>query len=126
MDTRLSYVILSAVTFTAPDATGSHQYDFTIKLTTNLSGLIRTDSILQFEITGSNGSTYTTSTQCYQDGVLITSKELTGLLLPNNDGDNTISDMTLEFDYLDAVWRTINFTYGGSMSERIQYINIVS
>ena len=120
MNTLISYANLTATTF--QNAAGEEQYNFAIALTTNLAGLIREDSVLTVDFQY-GGESHLFDVQCYSGGSLITEHEFTGLAIPNVAGNNTITAVTLAFDYLDENWRTINFTYGGSMVEQIEFVH---
>ena len=124
MNTQVSYVVISDIAFENAVADGE-TFDFTISMTTNLSGLIRTDSQLTVEFAYDNGSKSITI-PCYVNDVLIDEYTFTNLAIPNTADDNTITSITLAFDYLDSVWRNINFTYRGTISESIRYLNVVT
>lgn len=125
MNTKISYVTLAAVTYDTPPADGD-LFQFAVTLTSGLSGLIRNDSYLTVTFTGSSGSESTFTIPCYVDGVLIDSHTFTTLSLPNNSGTSTITQVELEFDYLEDIWRNINFTYRGSVTEKINLLIVVS
>lgn len=125
MNTKTSYVVFNTVTTNSP-ATDGESFQFSIKLTTNLAGLIRTDSYLTVTFVGSDGSSHSSIVYCYDGDTLIDTYSFTGLSIPNDAGTNTITGISLDFDYLDEVWRNINFTYKGSITEQIKYDYVVS
>jgi len=122
MNTKLSGVNMTSVTL---DTDATSEYLFSITLNTNLSGLIREDSLLTVTFAYATGEN-TATIPCYESGSLITSHTFSGLTIPNTDNDNTITAIVLEFDYLDDTWATINFTYNGTMTEQITYSNVVT
>jgi hypothetical protein len=125
MNTKTSYVTIGSIT-TSNVAANGEVFNFSIAMTTNLSGLIRLDSYLTFTFTGDDDTQYTFPVNCYSGDTLIDTYDFTGLILPNLDETNDITAITLNFDYLDEIWRNINFTYKGSVTEKIQYSYVVS
>lgn len=121
MNDKLSYVVQTNTTFQNA-VTQGEVFEYSITLTTGLSGLIRNDSYLRVTFKSSAGSTYTTEIPCYVDDVLITEHTFGGLTLNNTENTNSITGIELAFDYLDDVWRNINFVYKGAITEQIKLV----
>jgi len=124
MNMRISYVNLTGTTF--ENAAGEETYNFSITLSPQLSGLIREDSVLAVKVTDKAGTEFNKYVQCYNEGSLITQYVISDIVVPNDGGDNNITSITLDFDYLDDLWQSINFTYGGSMTERFQFVHTLT
>jgi hypothetical protein len=121
MDTRTSYVDISAISYENGTA---GIFNFSISATTDLSGPIRPESTLKFTLLSINqevGNEFIVQTH-NPDGTLIESVTLSPItLLPSNDEDNNITSIELDFSGvgMDMFWQNINYIYKGKITEYI-------
>lgn len=112
---------LTGVNFASANDEGEF-YDFSISISTGLSGDIRPDSTLDFTFLASDGQSKTHTVQCYdQSGNQINSYEFEGLSISDNDGSNTISGISITFDDVADFFGRLNFVYRGMITEVIRF-----
>jgi hypothetical protein len=123
MDTRISWINLKNITHTN---TTAGIYILHLNLNTSRAGELAEDSYLTITISSpsTTDAVYKINAPAYNEiGVINTSVVITGLSIPNQGDDNSLTGFTLSYDDglgLPTLWNNLNTVYQGSMTEYLK------
>lgn len=96
-------------------------YDYRISVKTDLAGVIRPESTLEFTVTSQDNTVKTHTLACYDGEIPVTTFVLDDLALGNREIDDEILSLTLTISNISEFWKAINFSYGGKITEVLQW-----
>jgi hypothetical protein len=100
-------------------------YQFSISMTTDLSGVIREDSRLSVTVVDQmHDVTWPFIFDMFDGSAYVTSITLDALSIQNDNADDEIQQIVLSIPDIANFWKNINFQYRGSIQEQVywQYI----